>query len=472
MLLQYLICGVLGLLLTLSFAPFNLYPMVIISIAGIYHYGLEESSSKKQVFFKTSIFGFCHYLSSLYWLAAPLFVDIKSYYFLLPLSLVVAPLVLSLFISTPAVLAHKFGGNRKDIKVLSFSALLIAAEFLRTYLIPFPWNLLGYTSDGCLPLMQCSRILTIHGLGFVIVFFSVAAFSKIRYITLLGFGIFTTCILYGFATILLYKDLGARLYNPNDADNDLLSIRIVQPNTGHFLYDDYFERGKKLYDLLDFMVKDLPMGVDLIILPEGALPFSIMGENDPIIDILKNIASTYNTNIIIAADYFLASDPNDESSNAMHYNSALLISSEGVAATYAKNILVPFGEYIPFKKLLRTVISPVVLDGEDFQPGTQKSNFVINDKKFFMSICFESIFPQFFNSTDSGYILNLTNDVWLDKTIGPYQHFSMSKFRAVESRIYVIRASNTGPSAIIDPLGRVVQGTDIFEALSLDLIVP
>lgn len=443
----------------MAFAPFNLFVFAPLSIAGLYYYAIDKASCKAEILKKVTCFGFFHYLSSMYWLAAPLFVDIKSYYFVLPFSLILTPLVLSLFISIPALAAHIFSTDRRSIKIVIFAFSITVMELIRTFIIPFPWNLIGYSSDGFLPLMQTVRILTIHGLGFVIVFTSIGVFSKIRGMVIISSSLFLGCIIFGFFRIWSFENNA-----PESTAAENYSIRIVQPNSGYFINDTYDERYSKLERLLELILQDLPQNNKLIVLPEGSVPFSIMGEEDIIVTLLKNIAIANKTAIIFNVGYL---KNNDE-----YYNSAIFITSEGKKDIYFKNILVPFGEYIPFSNFLGKLLSsPVVSGDKSFNFGTEKKLFLVEKDKFFASICFEAIFPQFFCTTKGGNIINLTNDSWLGRTIGPHQHFSMSKFRAIESDSHLIRSANTGISGFVSPIGRVLISTKLFEEGIIDVLL-
>lgn len=456
--MQYIFCSFLGLLFTFAFAPFNLFIFAPIALAGIYYYAIDKVTCGSEILKKVTCFGFFHYLSSMYWLAAPLFVDIKSYYFVLPFSLILAPLVLSLFISIPALIAHVIGRDRRGIKIIVFASSITVMELLRTFVIPFPWNLIGYSSDGFLALMQAVRIITIHGLGFIIVFSSIGIFSKIRGIVIVSSSLFLGCIVFGFVRIWTFEN------TIKSSTKESYSIRIVQPNYGYFINDTYDERYSKLEQLIELILQDLPKDNRLIVLPEGSIAFGIMDEEDIVVNILKNIAITNETAIIFNIAYLKSDDE--------YYNSAIFINSEGEKDIYYKNILVPFGEYIPFSSFLGGLISsPVVSNGKSFNSGNEKKLFLVENENFFASICFEVIFSQFFCTTKGSNIINLTNDSWLGRTIGPYQHFSMSKFRAIENNSYLIRSANTGISGFIDPLGRALYSTKLFEKSIIDVVV-
>ena len=148
-----------------------------------------------------------------------------------------------------------------------------------------------------------------------------------------------------------------------------------------------------------------------------------------------------------------------------YYNSAFLISSGGeIIGKYDKIHLVPFGEYVPLKKYLPFIHKLVVGVG-DFSSGKWLQPLEFDGNSFGVLICFESIFPELargFIKEGAGFLINITNDAWFGKTSAPYQHFSQAVFRAVENKVFLIRAANTGISGVVDPVGRVKLKSGIF----------
>jgi apolipoprotein N-acyltransferase len=145
-----------------------------------------------------------------------------------------------------------------------------------------------------------------------------------------------------------------------------------------------------------------------------------------------------------------------------YFNSALLIDRTRLAGRYDKLHLVPFGEYIPLKRLL-PFLETVVPIG-DIRPGQDHTVFEISNarmrNKFSVLICFEDLFPELsreFVKRGADFLVNITNDAWYKKTSAPYQHLAASVFRAVENRVFLARAANTGVSAFIAPDGKVIS---------------
>ena len=448
---KLLLAMMLGCMLTLGFAPFRALPATVIALAGFY-YLIERCATKKEVFKYATIFGFVYFLSSMYWLATPLFADIKSYYFVMPFSLGLTPFILSLFISIPAIFTTYF--EKRVAKIIIFSLSVAILELIRTYAIPFPWNLFGYASSGSKYLMQSVGLITIHGMSFAMIFISIAIFSGIRMLSVIAI----------LAAISLMS-FGYYIFNFSPSQTHSLNVRLVQPNFGYFYNINYNESHEKFDELISVMLDDLPDNNQLIILPEGSMPFLITeyqdGRVDQAVDLLTRIAAGYKTKILLPANYASEKD-------GKHYNSLLLIGKDGLEQRYFKRILVPFGEYLPFEKIIGRFINPIAANEISFTKGQKSGNFEYAGLTFALSICFESIFPQLFNKKNT-IIVNVTNDSWLGKTIGPEQHFDMLRFRAIETQSKILRVANTGITAVIDERGNPLNYIDQNQKSILDL---
>ena len=176
--------------------------------------------------------------------------------------------------------------------------------------------------------------------------------------------------------------------------------------------------------------------------------------------IIKGIAD-------IPGDFIIGSPCYSHRNNKVeYYNSAYLISSAGhVYGRYDKAHLVPFGEYIPLKRWL-PFLGKMVEHVGDFKPGKKGNTLHWNNGKLGFLICYEIIFPDLSRAmakNQAALLVNITNDAWYGRTGAPYQHFSKAIFRAVENRKALVRSANTGISGFIDPVGRVIDSTDLFQ---------
>jgi apolipoprotein N-acyltransferase len=147
-------------------------------------------------------------------------------------------------------------------------------------------------------------------------------------------------------------------------------------------------------------------------------------------------------------------------------NSAVLLDKEGKKSyVYDKIHLVPFGEYVPLRKVLFFIDKLVVGIG-DYTPGKQYLLADTEMGRFSTLICYEVIFPGLvrkFYTRGGDFMVTITNDAWFGNTAGPYQHFSMAVFRAIENRKPLVRAANTGISGFVDSNGRILVQTGLFD---------
>ncbi len=147
-------------------------------------------------------------------------------------------------------------------------------------------------------------------------------------------------------------------------------------------------------------------------------------------------------------------------------NSAYLLRPDGaVAGRYDKVHLVPYGEYVPLRRLF-PFIGKLVAGVGDFRPGKGFDPLVSDGRRLGVLICYEAIFPEAardYKRNRADLLVNITNDAWFGRTSAPYQHLSMTVFRAIENRLYLVRAANTGISAVIDPTGKILSRTGVFE---------
>ena len=154
-----------------------------------------------------------------------------------------------------------------------------------------------------------------------------------------------------------------------------------------------------------------------------------------------------------------------EQGRTSFFNSAFLLSPDGiVAGRYDKVHLVPYGEYVPFRNLI-PLVGKLVEGIGDFHQGKGYYPLTMNNNKIGVVICYEAIFPEstrILKKMGAQLIVNITNDAWFGFSSAPYQHLSMTVFRAVENRLYLVRAANTGISAIVDPTGKILEQTGLF----------
>ncbi|MBI5328093.1 MAG: apolipoprotein N-acyltransferase [Deltaproteobacteria bacterium] len=363
------------------------------------------------------------------------------------------------------------------LKVLFASSLWVALEYIRANMITigFPWVLLGYSQSSLLPLIQITDITGVYGVSFLIVMvnmfilFAIQAksskFKQDKEVSTAGFHL-SPFLKSGFVVsfiliiVLIYGFF--RIYETDKASQNwkALKIGIAQGNVDQGRkWDLAFKR-----ETVD-IYKNLSMtlarqGARLIVWPETAIPFYLQSDKELGPEVF-NLPRDANAYLFTGNDTYGVGLGGE----IKYYNSALLISPKGeLIGKYDKIHLVPFGEYVPLKKYLPFIHKLVVGVG-DFSSGKWLKPLELDGYSFGVLICFESIFPELargFINEGAGFLVNITNDAWFGRTSAPYQHFSQAIFRAVENKVFLIRAANTGVSGVVDPVGRIILKSDIF----------
>jgi apolipoprotein N-acyltransferase len=369
-------------------------------------------------------------------------------------------------------------------------AAWVLLEYLRSHLLTgFPWALLGYSQQPNLPIIQIADITGAWGVSFVVMAVNVMiyAFCVMRHalgvkaekqrkklIILLTVLLFVS-LGYGFYRLGPTQDARRTTHNAqritHSAQRTTLKVSVLQPNIPQELKWDESARDYIIKKYLGLTAVAAGAKPDLLIWPEAALPV-VLEEEPAYYRLLVEGVKRFDIPLFFGAV---------TQRRGLYYNSACLISSGGeLLSRYDKIHLVPFGEYIPLKKAL-PFLETIVPIG-DITPGEEYTVFNIDSlaswpvsqlagsnrqtgkpanrqTKFSVLICFEDLFPALsrrFVREGADFLVNITNDAWYKKTSAAAQHFQASVFRAVENRVYLVRAANTGISGFISPLGKAV----------------
>jgi len=358
--------------------------------------------------------------------------------------------------------------------------LWVALEYIRSYIFSgFPWELLGYSQYNRLQLIQISDIFGVYGLSALIagvngaIYMSLLHFTGKRWqnsavsIRLTACSILAMCL--GIALTWSYGHWRIKTIDALAAVAPKARIGVVQGNIDQLVkWDPAFQIATvKKYNRLSASLS--PQRPDLIVWPESATPFYLFYDAKPSELVIEGIEQT-KTDYLIGSPSFARTDD-----HVVYYNSAYLISPAAkTMAKYDKTHLVPFGEYVPFKKWL-PFLGKVVAQVGDFRGGQSGRTLAWRDQQLGVQICYEIIFPWLSRAmvrNGATLLINITNDAWFGKTSGPYQHFSMTVFRAVENRRALVRSANTGISGFIDPVGRVLGATELEKEAAETRMVP
>jgi apolipoprotein N-acyltransferase len=435
-------------------------------------------------------FGFGYFLSGLYWIGSAFLVDAETFGWMLPFAVTLLPAGLAVFIGVGLVAAWLLWTPGR-LRVLTLAATLSSAEWLRGHMFTgFPWNAFGYALTTPLPLAESVAIFGIWGLTFVAVavFATPAVLADGRRRPLLPV-VWAGAAL---ATLAAYGEL--RLVgHPTETVNGV-HLRIMQPNIPQ---DERFRYAAKAQIMRRYvsmsqradtaLAPGAPpqtgearvgdpgglRGVTHLIWPESAFPFFLTREPEALSMIAHMLAPS--TTLITGAARLAEPVPGGSEKHA--YNSVYVIDPNGsILATYDKLHLVPFGEYLPLQDLLeRAGLTQLVDVPGGFLPGAQRRRIAVAGAPDLLPlICYEAIFPGEAVPTGErpGWLLNLTNDAWFGISSGPYQHFQQARVRAIEEGLPLIRAANSGISAVIDPLGRVIAALPLGHDGVLDAALP
>ena len=433
-----------GVGLSLSFAPFSLSFLSFFLFVPIF-FAIEDLS-EKEAFKIGYIAGLSHFLTLLYWIPYPIskYGHVPVYISIFPYLLLC--MYLSLFFGMFCWLCCK-----KKSSLIFYPACWVATEFLREKLLTgFPWCLLGYSQYKSLHLIQLADIVGIYGISFFIILINTSIYLAIKKEISIN-NIFLVLALiflcYGYGEYKLRTPLS---YRP-------IKAAIIQGNIDQSVKWNPIYQAKTIDTYLKLTYSVSKKRASLIVWPETSVPFYFQ-DGGRFADLIYK-ASKKRILILGSPAYEKKKD------KFFYFNRAYLIANEKAISFYDKVHLVPFGEYVPLKKML-FFINRLVPAAGDFSPG--KGIFPLRYKNISagLMICYEVIFPEIARThvkNGANILVNMSNDAWFGRTSAPYQHLSMAVLRAVENRRFLIRATNTGISAFIDPCGRIITKSKIFK---------
>ncbi len=427
-----------ALLLILAYPKFNLEFFAWIAFIPLF-FALENKNIKQR-FIAGYIFGIVFFSSILYWLTN---VTIPGTIILI-LLLSLAPAIFCLLyaIHLPVRQAYPV------YAIIFVPSAWVLTENLRAHLFTgFPWALLAYSQSLNLPVIQIADITGAYGVSFLIVLVNFGVYLALKktpkrfYILFFIFILFTLVWTYG-RNRINYIYPAAQGLKVSVIQGNIPQRLKWNPLYKKFIIDKYCA-------LTEESLKENP---HLVIWPETALP-GYLEEESYVRHQILDLAKSGNTHLLVGAI---------RGENSEVFNSATLISDKGkVSQNYDKIHLVPFGEFVPFEKLLFPMRAFIDKPIGDFDRGSEFTVFKTTQGHSFSAlICFEDIFPGLsrrFVKKGARFLVNITNDAWFGKTAAPYQHVQGSIFRAVENRRPLIRAANTGLSCIIDHKGKILK---------------
>jgi apolipoprotein N-acyltransferase len=441
-----------GALLALAYPNYNLHFLAWISIAllivAVLGAGMRSAA----------LFGFLHGIVfatiSVPWIYTVLRVHGNADQFSAAGAMAALVIAWALFPAAFALIIAWVGRRSVVLACLAAPFVIVALEFVRTNLpyIGFPWNLLGYPAAVNLSLLQLTAWTGIWGLSLLVAGYNallawallVPPSHKRRAWQMLG-GVTLA--------LVLVIPLGALLVPKAEAHHTARLVQLNFPEAQSYPSDWMAIHATEMDELERLSVSPQKGRADFIVWPEVPAPFSTQ---DPVfMGRAQRIAQTAGADSLFGVVDWRPG-PNN---TLLPYNSAVLLDATGRRVfLYDKIHLVAFGEYVPLRRWLKFAQSLTAEIG-DFTPGTEyKVGELAGGRKFGAFICFEAVFPNLvrrFPANGAQLLVNISNDGWFGGTSAPAQHFMMARVRAVEHRRWLLRSTNTGFTASVDPYGRL-----------------
>lgn len=443
-----LLSMLMGGLAALSLAPLYLVFLLIPSF-GFWFYRLLTAESRKQALWLSWCWGFGFFVVGLTWMANPLWMFKELYGWLIPFELIGLNGGLAIFPMLCggvfyALKGYVLGGKSLVRSAFVFTTLYVASEWLRgNILTGFPWNLAGYGFGVSDITIQMAAVMNIYALTAVAV---LLALSPTVIVVSQASRLWFALPVLALVAMTLFGFMRVQDANPYDTD---IKIRIVQANIPQELKWDPSYMEQALQKHVELTQSAGLEKANVIIWPETAFPFMLKEDSKwP-----KMLGGLLTSGQLLVTGVIRSTGTEK---NWKIYNSLIVIDHEGnIIGQYDKHHLVPFGEYVPLRHILP--LEKITAGATDFSAGDQPTAIKLaNSSAMLPLICYEVIFPRYAAADESAsWMVNVTNDGWFGHSAEPYQHLDMSRFRAVEQGKPMVRAANTGISAVIDAYGRV-----------------
>jgi apolipoprotein N-acyltransferase len=470
-----------GAVSALAMAPFNAWPVLFVTFPVAVWLIDGAAAGKRRGVPAAAMagfwFGLGYFVPGLYWTGNAFLVDAPTFAWLMPFAVLGLPTYLALFPALGFALARLMW-TRDASRVLALAVGLTVSEWLRGHVLSgFPWNAYGYALSEPLALAQTASLIGLWGMTFL----SVAIFASPA-VLIDGSSRGRKPWIAPVAALALLVAMGVygavRLaLQPTELTR--VRLRIMQPNLQQDVKFNYAAKAEVMQKYLT--LSDRASGpqstgvrdVQILIWPESAFPFFLTREADA----MAQIAELLPKGTVLLTGSVRAPDGPPGARVSRAYNSIYLIDHDGgVLSVYDKLHLVPFGEYLPLQAWMEKLgfVQLTKVHG-GFIPGERRRTMEIPQAPSALPlICYEAIFPGNLAPSDDrpGWIVNLTNDGWFGNSTGPYQHLQQARLRAIEEGLPMVRAANTGISAVIDPSGRIVARLGLGVEGVLDASLP
>lgn len=475
-----------GGLAALSLPPFDVWPVLFVSytilvwlLDGSVH-GRTRSWRRFGAGFAVGwCFAFGYFVPSLWWISEAFWLEPEKFAALIPFAVAGLPAYLSLYwgLSFGVAAVLWIAGWPR---ILLLAGLIGAGEWLRGHLLTgFPWNLPGYGAGSLDGFSQTASLIGIYGMTVLVVVVA-AAPAVLRDVrksapSLPGRLVFLTLVSAGAVGLHVWGNSRVATYDAAlvKGTGNAALVRIVQPNISQKDKWDPAHASQIIETYLKLSgmpFANPPKAPPIVVWSESALP-RLIGEEDALRAAI--MASLPAGSPLLTGGLHRVTD---DTGKASIFNSLLAISASGqIAARHDKVRLVPFGEFLPFQGLLEPLgLRQIVNLPPGFSAGSEDRVIRLDGVPAFAGfICYEAVFPRSRPyASRPEMLVNATNDAWFGTSGGPHQHLGHARFRAIEQGVPMVRAANTGISAMIDAAGRVKAMLALGTAGYLDVVMP
>jgi apolipoprotein N-acyltransferase len=447
----------------------------------------------RRAFFLGLLSGVVYFTGTLYWITRVMAVygGLQTWVAALVNAALIA--YLALFPALFAVLIRRFVLANGPNALMAAPVVWVTTEMGRTYVMTgFPWVLLGYSQASVLPIAQFASLFGVYGVSMLVSAVSAS-------LALLAVGMQEGPALrepqgrpelhrkaaeagryrWGLASagpgsvaataviVLVVAVWGSRraAAAPWTREGEPIRVGLIQGNVDQGEKWNAARAASIFQDYLRLTRQSLRDGAQLVLWPESSTPF-YFEEDQPAADQVRTLARQARVPILVGSDQIEWRVDAGRRVPDKFFNAAFLVRADGsTSAVYRKMHLVPFGEYVPLKRLL-FFAAPLVEAVSDFSAGETAELLPLDGHRISTAICYEIVYPNLvrqFVGGGSELLTTITNDAWFGRTSAPYQHFEQASMRAIEEGRYLVRSANTGISGIVDPYGRVLERTAIFQ---------
>ena len=447
----------LGVISSYSLPPYNYFIInfITFSLFFIFIFNKKKGVSNNKFFFQYGwCFGFGYFLFSLYWISISLTFD-QSFKLLIPVAIILLPAFLAIFYGLITYLFSIFYSKNIVTSFFIFSILFGTIEFIRGVILTgFPWNLVSFSFSNSIYFIQILSIIGTYSFNLICIsLFTIPAIFILRKsrkeIVVCLFFILVS------ATFLVFGKIKSDDFNSSESIKNSYLIKAISPNIS---LDRFYSNQDELKIINELIKLSAPTKTEptIFIWPEGIIPDSYLRDMSVYKNLFLNnfgeddlIIMGINSREIKNYDY-------------MYFNSMAIFNNKlDLVANYNKVNLVPFGEFTPLESILSLIgLKTITNSYQSFSSGKKRIPLKVKNSKIDLKllplICYEIIYSgKLSKESNFDYIINISEDGWFGNSIGPKQHFSHSIYRSIESGKYIIRSTNNGISAIINPIGVV-----------------